>query len=128
MFYVPILSADDSKPILGNFPAPPTTSRQVLFYWTDPSELGVKDTTITVDGQQISISTDYLVGPIMAELHDALPADLGTHIITLGAFLTPLSTGRHTVEIHGKSTGTGTVNGLGSALEETFTYQVIVGE
>ena len=123
MFYVPIFNADDSRPVFGDFPEPPTTSSQVVFYWSDPSQLGfLKETAITVDGQTTPIPTAYLVGPIMAQLEDGT----GTHIITLGAFLTPLSTGKHTVTIQAKATGNPIMEFFGGLFEEMFTYTVTV--
>jgi hypothetical protein len=92
MFYVPIANVDDSPPVAGTFPA---SSSTVASYWFDSSQLGGTD-SIVVDGKTTSIGATYLVGPITTS---PLQDGGGTHIITMGVFLTPLSKGSHTVSI-----------------------------
>ena len=120
MFYVPIVSVDDSPIVIGTFP---TSSSMAASYWFDSSQLGGTD-SIVVDGKTTSIGASYLVGPIMtAPLGDGG----GTHIITIGVFLTPLSKGSHTVVIKARFDGALILPFLGiNFLEEDFTYHVIV--
>ncbi len=120
MFYVPIASVDDSPIVIGTFP---TSSSMATSYWFDSSQLGGTD-SIVVDGKTTSIGASYLVGPIMtAPLGDGG----GTHIITIGVFLTPLSKGTHTVVIRARFDGALILPFLSiNFLEEDFTYSVIV--
>jgi len=115
MFYVPIGSVDDSPPVIGIFPQ---TQSEAVSYWSDPSQLGVAQ-TISIDGKAISIPTTYLVGPVTTP---SLPDGGGTHIVTVGAFLTPLTKGNHVVVI--------TANYYGELITPPFTaqftYSVIV--
>lgn len=115
MFYVPIGSVDNSPPVLGSFPQTPS---EAVSYWSDPSQLGVSQ-TVAVDGKTISIPTTYLVGPVTTP---PLQDGKGTHIITIGVFLTPLNKGNHTVVV------TETVAGdlITSPFTAQFTYSVIV--
>jgi hypothetical protein len=129
MIYMPINNADDSYPIvsgppLGHFP---TNHSEAVFYWSDKSQLGCSQ-TVTVDGRETVISTDYLVGPITAELHDAVPPHPpGTHIITVGVFLTPLNKGSHTVSFTIKEEEDLILEMTGGVpFEVTFTYTVEV--
>jgi hypothetical protein len=127
MFYVPIASADDSPPVAGTFPA---SSSTVASYWFDSFQLGGTD-SIVVDGKTTSIGATYLVGPIKTS---PLQDGGGTHIITMGVFLTPLSKGSHTVSIrtlfNGAAIGpflTALVGLPGlNFLEGEFIYTVIV--
>jgi hypothetical protein len=115
MFYVPIGSVDDSPPVLGTFPQTPS---EAVSYWSDPSKLGVSQ-TVAVDGKIINIPTTYLVGPVStAPLQDGG----GTHIITIGAFLTPLTKGNHTVVVIEIVAG----ELITSPFTAKFTYSVIV--
>jgi hypothetical protein len=99
-FFVPLWNADDSTPIAGSWPA---THAEAIPYFFDPSQLGARDFTISVDGSNTRIGSRYLAGPVTTTpLLDVGPGGVaGTHMITLGAFLTPLSRGTHTIEISG---------------------------
>jgi hypothetical protein len=99
-FFVPLWNADDSTPIAGSWPA---THADAIPYFFDPTQLGAADFTISVDGRATPIGNEYLAGPVSTPpLPDFVPGGVpGTHIITLGAFLTPLSVGTHTVDISG---------------------------
>jgi hypothetical protein len=125
MFYVPIESVDDSPLVVEPFPTSPSQAKR---YWVDPSLVGATGTsrpqpTIVVDGKITLIPPDYLVGPITTV---PLLDGGGTHIITLGVFLMPLTKGSHTVEVQGKFAGTQLVETFGMFFEEDFTYTVIV--
>jgi hypothetical protein len=94
-FFVPIQNADDSPPIAGDFPA---TTEQAEHYFFDPSQLGGRGFEIVVDGQSELVGSEHLAGPVTTA---PLPDGGGTHMITLGVFLTPMSAGTHTVTIRG---------------------------
>ncbi|HLP89074.1 MAG TPA: PEP-CTERM sorting domain-containing protein [Nostocaceae cyanobacterium] len=96
-FYVPIVSVTDSPPVLGIFP---TNSSQNVNYWFAPDQLGGSDFAIVVDGHSTPIGAEYLAGPIFKPLPQG-----GTGISILGAFLSPLAPGEHTVKIQGKFNG-----------------------
>ena len=120
LFYVPIISLDDSPPVVGTFP---TNSSRVACYWFDSSQAGGTD-FIVVDGKTTSIGATYLVGPITTQ---PLGDGGGTHIITMGVFLTPLSKGSHTVLIKARFDGAAVLAAYSiNFLEEEFTYNVIV--
>lgn len=91
-FFVPIAFITDSDPILGEFPVDARTSDEYFF---DPEQLGGHDFEIEVDGKVTSLSPKYVAGPVSTP---GLP-DGGSHFIQIGAFLTPLSKGTHTVKI-----------------------------
>jgi hypothetical protein len=118
-FYVPILNADDSPPVLGAFPTSVSTAVSYLF---DSTQRGASQ-SIVVDGRTTSVGMSYLVGPITtAPLQDGG----GTHIITVGVFLTPLSPGTHSVSVSGRFDGA-LIPSVGvNFIEERFTYTVMV--
>jgi hypothetical protein len=94
-FYVPLQNADDSPPVAGVYP---TTRRDAVHYFFDQSQLGGRDFEIVVDGQTKSVGAAYLSGPVTTA---PLPDGGGTHMITLGVFVTPMHPGTHTVAISG---------------------------
>lgn len=119
-FYVPVLTVDDSPPIIDTFP---TTASDAANYIFSPDRVGAENTEIIVDGKSTPIGVAYVVGPVQTPL-----ADGGTHIITLGAFLSSMSVGTHTVEIKGEFAGQAfqTATKLHSESFD-FTYTVQVG-
>jgi hypothetical protein len=120
VFYVPIANVDDSPPVAGIFP---TSSTTAAGYWFDSSQLGGSQ-SIVVDGKTTSIGAKYLVGPITTQ---PLQDGGGTHIITIGVFLTPLNKGSHTVSISTRLDGAAILPALSiNFLEGEFTYSVIV--
>lgn len=105
-FYVPVQSVSDSAPILGTFPK----RSDAVPYFFDQSQVGAENYRVIVDGQQTTLTPDYLAGPIgVTHLYDFDPADPdaeGSKIITLGAFVDSLAAGRtHTVRIVGQLSG-----------------------
>jgi hypothetical protein len=120
-FYMPMFNADDSPPVLGNFP---TTRRGAVDYIFDASQLGLENAEVVIDGESIDIGPGYVVGPIETPpLNDGG----GTHIITVGVFLPPLPVGTHTVSFSLQVTGDLINQGFGlSAFGGEFTYTVHV--
>ncbi len=91
-FFVPVFGIDDSPPIWGDFPSGPAGVRNYLL---SDEEVGVKDAEIVVDGKATSLSADYAAYANTPGLLDGG----GNHFIQVGAFLTPLTKGTHTVTI-----------------------------
>jgi hypothetical protein len=98
-FYVPVAFIDDSPPVLGTFP---TDSSTVANYVFGHDQVGMTDLRIVVDGRVTPIGSAFAAGPVQTP---PLLDGGGTHIITVGAFLTPLSPGPHTVAIAGEFSG-----------------------
>jgi hypothetical protein len=121
-FFVPMQNVNDSPP----FPAPfPGTREEAIPYFFDDDHYGARDWQISVDGKRTPIGSGYLAGPVTTP---PLPDGGGTHMITLGVFLHPLSPGTHTVTISGGLFGAALADTYGIAfLSSEFTYTVIVG-
>ena len=117
-FYLPIFNVNDAPPVLGVFP---TSAADAPFYFFDQSQVGAQDFEIVVDGTSTPIGPSFLAGPV------PIAGFEGTNVITLGAFVHPLSAGNHTVEIHGGAFGDliAATYGL-SFLVEHITYTVVV--
>ncbi len=120
-FYLPIDNADDSPPIAGVFPTDPSAAADYIF---DPAQVGGRNFEVIVDGQRTPIDAWYLAGPV--ETPPLLDGG-GTHIITLGTFLSPMSIGTHTVTIRGGYYGDLVIGTYGLAyIAEDLTYVVRV--
>jgi len=120
-FYVPVASVDDSPPVLGTFPTDPSTVANYVFAH---DQVGLTDLRLVVDGRVTPIGAAFAAGPV------ATPPLLdggGSHIITVGAFLTPLSPGTHTVAISGQFSGVLLQQVFGLNFEQfNFSYTVQV--
>jgi hypothetical protein len=96
-FFVPVAFVDDTPAILGTFP---TTHTQALSYWYGKGGLGTQYATIAVDGRQMPLSHDYLVGPMKARLSDNPPGQpVGSHLVEEAAFLSALPKGHHVIDV-----------------------------
>lgn len=120
MFYVPLVSVDDSPPILGTFPEDRDDAAD---YFLNPEQLGAKDWTIIVDGQSTRVGAESFAGPV--KTLPLLDGD-GTHMLILGVFLTPLTLGTHTIKLHGELAGAAVVQAYGGPFTEDITYCVMV--
>jgi hypothetical protein len=119
MFFMPLLDVDDAPPVIGTFP---TTYAGALNYLFSPTQLGLENLEVVVDGKVTSIGSAYLVGPFAAMLGDG-----GSHIIRIGVFLTPLSVGTHTLSFSGELAGDLIEPVIGFAgFASAFTYTVNV--
>ena len=117
--YVPLVNVDDSPPIIGNFPTDPSGAARYVFAH---DQVGATNLEINVDGHVTPIGAAYAAGPVETPLPDG-----GSHIITVGAFLSPLSPGTHTITISGLLDGLAFQQVTGwSFLEFNFTYTVTV--
>ena len=108
-------------PVVGAWPS---THHEAIPYFFAPSQVGGEDFAIIIDGHRTPIGPPYLAGPITTS---PLQDGGGTHIITLGAFVHPLTPGSHTVTITGGVFGTE----VGKTypfdfLEQDITYTVAV--
>ena len=121
-FYVPLAFVDDSPPIVGG--TFPTTPQAAADYMFSHDLNGLGNLQIVVDGHATSIGAAYT----SALVHTPpLPDGGGTHIITVGAFLSPMSPGAHTVTISGAFSGVAFQQATGLAFEQfAFTYTVTV--
>jgi len=120
-FYVPLAFVDDSPPILGTFPTTPQAAADYVF---SHDQVGLGHLQIVVDGHATSIGAAYTAGPVQTP---PLLDGGGSHIITVGAFLTPMSPGAHTVSISGEFSGVAFQQATGLAFEQfAFTYTVTV--
>ncbi len=92
-------------------------------YFFQPSQLGLMDTEVIVDGKVTAVGPDFLGGPI-TQSNPALLDGGGTHLIQLGAFLRPLRPGTHTVEIRGAADGLDLGPGACFAVDNVYTVKV----
>jgi len=121
-FFVPLWNADDSPPIVGDFPK---CASRAADYFFNSKELGATGFQIIVGGHSTLIGPSYVAFATTAPLLDGG----GTHMITLGAYLHPLSVGTHTVEIKGELAGQVILPATGNNfnfLAEDITYTVQV--
>jgi hypothetical protein len=121
MFFVPLFALDDSRPIIGDFPRHAGADAQAYIF--DDGQVGADDVEIEVDGVVTSIGPEYVAGPVVTP---PLPDGGGTHLIQVGAFLSPLSKGTHTVTIRATLDGDALVALFGGPFSFEFTYTVIV--
>lgn len=124
-FFVPLWNADDSPPVVGSFPKTPAGAKAYFF---DPKQVGARDFQIIVDGTVTPIDSRYVAGPVTTP---PLLDGGGTHMITLGAFLSPLTPGSHTVIIRGGIFGEPVQTIYCTAFlkeDETYTVNVVPGD
>ena len=119
-FYVPLVYADDSPPVVGTFP---TSHQRALHYFFDRKQLGGQHYAITVDGHTTPIGRDYLAGPVTTP---PLLDGGGRHYVVLAAFLAPLHEGRHTIRISGELSGKLVIDLNGEPFKTDITYTIIV--
>ena len=98
--YVPVIYNDNSLPIIGDFP-PAGDRSALLYYMFSQDEFGLVSAKISIDGQTTTLGPDYVVE---VAFDTPLP-DGATLYQTVGALLTPLKKGTHTVEISALATG-----------------------
>ena len=126
-FYVPLWNFNDGGfndgGITEAYGPYPTTRSDAATFFFGPEHLGGYDFKIFVDGRREDVSARYVSTPVVTPtLHNG-----ATHIITLAAFLTPLTPGSHTVTITGGVSGQAIrdVEGV-SYMHMNFTYYVDV--
>ena len=117
--FVPVLWVDDSPPVIGVYPS---DEADLAGYYFDPTQFGIEGAQIEVDGTATDIGPDY----IGAAFDVTLPLG-GSNYSELGAFLTPLSRGTHTITIRGTFAGDLVLDltgGFPLPFETTYTVNV----
>ena len=118
--YVKFFFIDDSPPVIGNWPA---NKHQAAHYIFGRDQLGAHDLQVIVDGRAYSLDhPGYIGGPVPTPNSP----DGSQHLIQVGAFLSPLSKGTHTVTIRGTIDGTAFVDFVGGPYSAEITYTVVV--
>lgn len=119
-FFVPVINLDDSPPIIGSYPASPSGAASYVF---SKSQVGAYDIRVVVDGRTTTLGPAYVAGPAYTP---GLLDGGGEHYMQVGAFLSPLSLGTHTVTIGASFDGAAFVATFGGPFSFEFTYQVTV--
>jgi hypothetical protein len=120
MFYVPLLSIDDSPPILGDFPVDLNDRAALEEYVFGLDQIGVDLLQLVVDGNVTDLGHEYAVGVTTPPLPDGG----GTHYIAAAAVLGPLSPGVHTVVIRFHASGAAVGGPPGFSFVGTYTITV----
>ncbi len=120
-FYVPVFFADDSPPVIGDFPGDVSDRQADADYLLDADEIGAS-LEIEVDGKVTDLGAPYVVGTTTDPLQDGG----GTHYVGTGVFLTPMSRGTHTVTVRGIIAGAAWQDLVGGPTPFEFTYTIIV--
>jgi hypothetical protein len=117
--YVPVIWADNSSPVIGDFPDV-TDRTAVANYYFSQEELGAEVLEIDVDGTATSLlEEDYPVGAATST------STGGTAYTVVAAFLTPLPKGTHQVTIRAYFDGAALAPYGGIyAFEVTYTVNV----
>ena len=118
---MPVDNADDSPPVVGTFPANNKAAKAYIF---GPHQLAGRGFAVCVDHRCRPLGPEYVAGPV--ETPPLLDGG-GTHMITIGAFLSPMTPGVHDVRITGGYFGAGifSVYGIGFiALDLTYRVHV----
>lgn len=117
--FVPVAWFDDSPPVIGDFP---DDEDDIAGYVFGRHQIGCHEMQIVVDGKTTTLGAEYAAGTHVPNLLDGG----GSNLIQLGAFLTPLSVGKHTVTIRGTFAGDAVVDFFGKTLSFENTYTVTV--
>ncbi|MCW5554276.1 MAG: hypothetical protein KIS67_19220 [Verrucomicrobiae bacterium] len=118
--YLKFFFINDAKPTIGDFP---TDKSEVADYVFGPDQLGGHDHEVEIDGQITSLdSPGYVGGPV------ATPnsPDGSENLLQIGAFVSPLKKGTHTIVIRGVFDGQAFVDAVGGPFAAEITYTVIV--
>jgi hypothetical protein len=117
--YLKFFFIDDSAPVIGDWPVDSSAAANYVF---GSDQLGGHALEAVVDGQVSSLDDPgYIGGPV------ATPdsPDGSEHMIQIGAFVTPLNKGTHTITIRGVFDGTALLDAFGGPLAAEITYTVI---
>ncbi len=118
--YLKFFFINDAEPVIGDFP---TDKSEVAGYIFGPDQLGGHDLEVEIDGQITSLdSPGYVGGPV------ATPnsPDGSENLLQIGAFVSPLKKGTHTIVIRGVFDGQAFVDAVGGPFTAEITYTVIV--
>jgi hypothetical protein len=118
--YVKFFFVDDAEPTLGDLP---TDKNDVADYVFGASQLGGHDLEIEVDGKVTSLDDPgYIGGPVPTPNSP----DGSEYLIQIGAFVSPLKKGTHTLTIRGIFDGDAVIEAIGGPIEFEATYTIIV--
>jgi hypothetical protein len=118
--YAKFFEIDDSFPVIGDWPE---TKEEAANYIFGRDQIGGHDFQIIVDGKSYSLQDPgYIGGPV------ATPdsPDGSENGIQIGAFISPLKKGTHTVVIHGTVDGDAFIDVVGGPSTGNVTLTVIV--
>ena len=118
--YVKFFFVNDAAPTIGDFPADKSGVAEYIF---GRDQLGGHDLEIEVDGVVTSInSPGYVGGPV------ATPdsPDGSENLLQIGAFISPLAKGTHTITIRGVFDGQAILDVIGGPFATEITYTVVV--
>ncbi len=118
--YLKFFFIDDSAPVVGDWPANQWAAANYVF---GPDQLGGHDLEVEIDGTVSSLDDPgYIGGPVLTPNSP----DGSEHLIQIGAFVSPLAKGTHSVIIRGVFDGTALVDAFGGSFAAEITYTVIV--
>ena len=118
-FYVKFFFINDAEPVIGDWPADESEVEEYMF---GSAQLGA-DFELVVDGRVTSLSdVGYVGGPVPTP--DS--PDGSEHLLQVGAFISPLKKGTHTITIRGSLSGDAFVEFAGGPFATARTYTVIV--
>jgi hypothetical protein len=119
-FYLKFFFIDDSAPVIGDWPDSRDEAADYVF---GGDQLGGHDLEVEVDGKVFSLDdAGYIGGPVPTP--DS--PDGSEHLIQIGAFMAPLTKGKHTVIIRGVFDGDALVEAFGGPFAAEITYTIIV--
>jgi len=119
ILYVKFFFIDDSPPVLGDFPEDKEGAAEYVF---GRDQLGAHDLKLVVDGRVTSLDEAGFIG--MAPTPTS--PDGSENIVQIGAFVTPLTKGVHTVSISGVFDGDAMIEAFGGPFAGAITYTVTV--
>jgi hypothetical protein len=118
--YVKFFFIDDAEPIFGDWPEDESGVEEYIF---GREQIGAHDFEIEVDGKVTSLNdADYVGGPVPTPNSP----DGSNHLLQVGAFVTPLNKGTHTITIRGVVDGDAFVEGAGGPFATETKYTIIV--
>lgn len=119
-FYVKFFFVDDSEPVIGDWPEDASEAEDYIFGST---QIGAHDLEIEIDGLVTSLDDPGYIGGPVPTLDSP---DGSNNLIQLGAFVSPLKKGTHTLTIRGVLDGDAWVEAVGGPVTTEVTYTIIV--
>ncbi|HEY3243213.1 MAG TPA: hypothetical protein VGM03_07665 [Phycisphaerae bacterium] len=123
--YVKFFFIDDSPPVIGTFPTDQAGAQNYMFA---ADQLGGHDLHIIIDGAVTTLGPAYVPAPVPIPAQPFGPGTAydGTNLIQMGAFVTPLSRGHHTITIDGDFDGQLILDTFGGPVHFQINYTVDV--
>jgi len=117
--YVKFFFIDDSPPVVGSFPDDQAAVSDYVF---GRDQLGGHDLRLEVDGQTTSLDAAGYAGLAATPTSP----DGSDNIVQIGAFISPLDKGTHTISISGVFDGSAIIDAFGGPFAGHITYSVTV--